>query len=512
MFIVAFLIFLGIFQPLEWIIYNNLFRLRGASNWDDRLVLVSIDDKSLNELGQFPWSRQRYVELLNIINQAKPNVVAFDIIFSDHSPDDIKFAQAIKKHRRVVLAQAWDTQGKLWKPRQELEQAAIATGHIFRHKYADGIVRRIETEIKGIPSLAIAALQAYTTFADTPPLNKLENPLWINWISKTENIPHYSFVDVITEKISPDKFNNKIILVGVNAPGVDSLSTPFDYDPPTGGVCIHATIISNFLQGNLLKLFPVGGWVMLFLFAGPGISWAIAKWQTRQKWLLMLTFAITWVIISLLSLKINYWLPVARPIILVYITISISTLWEHRKIKLDNQSLFYLANYDGLTQVANRRRFDEYMQQQWEKMTRKKSYLSLILCDVDFFKRYNDTYGHQAGDVCLKKVAQAMTQGVKKTTDLVARYGGEEFAVVLPDTNLQQAIEIGESIRSQLQTLAIPHTTSDVSDQITLSLGIASVVPSHDITPALLIKATDEALYQAKQQGRDRYCTSVKLI
>ncbi|MEA5577884.1 CHASE2 domain-containing protein [Anabaena sp. UHCC 0451] len=512
MLIVTLLLFLGVFQPLEWIIYNNLFQMRGAINWDERIVLVAIDDKSLNEFGQFPWSRQRYIELLNVLDQAQPNVVAFDIIFSDQSPDDVMLAKAIEQHGKVVLAQAWDTEGKPWQPRPELKQAAITTGHILRYKDGDGMLRKVETEIKGVPSLGIASLTAYNTFAETPPLKNIERPLWINWISKADDIPHYSFVDVVRQKIPREKFENKIVLVGVTAPGIDGLTTPFDYDPPTGGVCVHTTIISNFLKGNFLHLLPPGGWVMLLMLGGPGLAWATAYWRTREKLGFFAVFSIIWVFLSLLMLKLSYWLPVAAPIVLVGMTIGIVALREHRKIKLDNQSLLYLANYDGLTQVANRRRFDEYLQQQWERMTREKSSLSLILCDVDFFKRYNDTYGHQAGDVCLKKVAQAMTQGIKKPTHLVARYGGEEFAVVLPDTNEEGALQIAEAIRSQVQALAIPHEASLVSSQVTLSLGLASIIPSSDLTPALLIKATDEALYQAKKTGRDRCCAFIKLV
>jgi diguanylate cyclase (GGDEF)-like protein len=510
--IVALLLFLKVFQPLEWIIYNNFFRIRGPINWSERVVLVAIDDKSLGEFGQFPWSRQRYIELLNVLAKAQQNVVALDIIFSEPSPDDAMLVQAMKQHGRVIIGQAWNTEGKLWLPRKELKDAAMGTGHILRYKDGDGMVRRAETNIKGIPLLGIAAVKGYNFFAQTPPLENLAHPLWINWISKAEDIPQYSFVDVAQQKIPPEKFANKIVLVGITAPGIDGLSTPFDYEPPTGGVCVHATIISNFLQGDFLHLFPRGGWVMLFLLGGPGLAWVSYYWRTRTKLLFFVVLASIWVFLSLVMLKLNYWLPVASPIVLLGMTTGLVALREHRKIKLDNKSLYYLANYDSLTQVANRRRFDEYIHEQWISMTREKSCLSLILCDVDFFKRYNDTYGHQAGDVCLKKVAQAMIQGVNKPAHLVARYGGEEFAVIMPDTNTEEALQIAENIRSQVKALAIPHTASQVSQQVTLSLGLAGIFPSSDTTPALLIKAADEALYQAKQQGRDRCCTSVKLI
>ncbi|MFY7805747.1 MAG: diguanylate cyclase domain-containing protein [Limnoraphis robusta] len=169
-----------------------------------------------------------------------------------------------------------------------------------------------------------------------------------------------------------------------------------------------------------------------------------------------------------------------------------------------NQKLQDLANIDGLTQVANRRSFDETLDREWCRATREQQPISLILCDVDYFKAYNDHYGHQAGDECLVQVAQAMAQAVKRSTDLVARYGGEEFVVILPNTDVDGAVQVAELIRDQIRQLHIPHVKSDISQYITLSLGISSQIPSCLTASNLLVNAADHALYQAKQQGRDR--------
>jgi diguanylate cyclase (GGDEF)-like protein/PAS domain S-box-containing protein len=168
------------------------------------------------------------------------------------------------------------------------------------------------------------------------------------------------------------------------------------------------------------------------------------------------------------------------------------------------QQVQRLASSDSLTQIANRRRFDEYLDQEWQQMVRERGALSLILCDIDCFKTYNDTYGHQAGDNCLQQVAQAINYAVKRPADLVARYGGEEFAVILPHTDAKGAVQIAEAIRSKIQFLQIPHAGSQVSQYITLSLGVASTVPVHESSPAVLIAAADKSLYQAKAEGRDR--------
>jgi len=168
------------------------------------------------------------------------------------------------------------------------------------------------------------------------------------------------------------------------------------------------------------------------------------------------------------------------------------------------QQVRRLASSDSLTQIANRRRFDEYLDQEWQRMTWERAPLSLILCDIDCFKSYNDTYGHQAGDNCLQQVAQAINDVVKRPADLVARYGGEEFAVILPHTDAKGAVQIAEAIRSKIQVLQIVHAGSQVSQYITLSLGVASTVPVHESSPAVLIAAADKSLYQAKAEGRDR--------
>lgn len=164
-----------------------------------------------------------------------------------------------------------------------------------------------------------------------------------------------------------------------------------------------------------------------------------------------------------------------------------------------------IATTDGLTQVANRRCFDERLQSEWHRLMQGKQQLSLIMLDVDYFKRYNDCYGHQAGDTCLVKVAKAAAAAVKRSTDLFVRYGGEEFAAILPNTDAAGAIAVAESMRQAIQQLAIPHEQSDVSSIVTVSMGIATVIPCLGTSPDELVALADRALYDAKRQGRDRY-------
>lgn len=169
-----------------------------------------------------------------------------------------------------------------------------------------------------------------------------------------------------------------------------------------------------------------------------------------------------------------------------------------------NQQLQLFVFLDGLTGVANRRKFDEYLNLEWQRLALKKLPLSLLLCDVDFFKNYNDTYGHLTGDDCLKQIAKTLKLSVKRPSDLLARYGGEEFAVILSNTNEKGAIYLAEDIRQKVYNLKIPHAQSKVDNFVTLSIGVATIFPNMQIAPNTLIEIGDKALYTAKAQGRNR--------
>ncbi|OCR02228.1 diguanylate cyclase response regulator [Oscillatoriales cyanobacterium USR001] len=175
-------------------------------------------------------------------------------------------------------------------------------------------------------------------------------------------------------------------------------------------------------------------------------------------------------------------------------------------LRTANEKLQHLASSDKLTGISNRRHLDEYLHREWLRGIQEQTCLSLIMCDIDYFKAYNDAYGHQAGDVCLQQIAQAIKSALKYPGDLVARYGGEEFVAILPNTSLEGAIKVAQNIQLEVQKLKIIHAQYPSSDLITLSLGISSKMPSLETSPESLIKDADTALYQAKKEGRDRYC------
>ncbi|ANV85399.1 diguanylate cyclase response regulator [Picosynechococcus sp. PCC 7003] len=181
----------------------------------------------------------------------------------------------------------------------------------------------------------------------------------------------------------------------------------------------------------------------------------------------------------------------------------------YQRLEATNVQLQRLAALDPLTQLANRRVFDLVLERQWRLMLRNQIPLSLIFIDVDFFKNYNDTYGHQAGDHCLFEVAQAIASQIQRPTDLVARYGGEEMIVILPDTPGEGAQLVGERIIAQIQSLAMPHCASPVAPIVTVSLGIASMEPGCVASPEKFVALADGALYEAKARGRNQMVAKV---
>jgi len=181
----------------------------------------------------------------------------------------------------------------------------------------------------------------------------------------------------------------------------------------------------------------------------------------------------------------------------------------NQELARSNQELQRLSSLDGLTGVANRRQFDETLEQEWQRAIRANMPLSLLFADIDFFKRYNDHYGHQAGDDTLKKVAEALKKTVHRPADLVSRYGGEEFVMVLPDTLLEGAVAVAHKVLNGVRNLNIPHENAEDSDRVTLSIGVATLHPREGEEPETLVEIADKALYRAKESGRNQveaYC------
>ncbi|MFU8788285.1 MAG: diguanylate cyclase domain-containing protein [Methylobacter sp.] len=196
------------------------------------------------------------------------------------------------------------------------------------------------------------------------------------------------------------------------------------------------------------------------------------------------------------------------------ITIGDITIRKKMELELQqaNHELQLLAHLDGLTKIANRRCFDSFLAKEWLRLQREQQPFSLLMLDVDYFKLYNDNYGHLQGDDCLIQIAQALEKVVSRPADLAARYGGEEFVVILPGTGQAGAVVIAQAIQAAIQALAIAHHYSAASDVVSVSIGIACMIPVPGISPDCLIKQADDALYAAKQLGRNKFVVAAEQV
>jgi len=176
----------------------------------------------------------------------------------------------------------------------------------------------------------------------------------------------------------------------------------------------------------------------------------------------------------------------------------------HLELKRHRDILEDLSTLDGLTGIPNRRKFDEYLEREWKRAVRDSYPLSLIMIDIDYFKLFNDNYGHGKGDECLKKVAKNLSMTARRPADFVARYGGEEFCSILPNTPIEKAAEFSELLRHNIENLNIPHDFSPAYNKVTISLGCASTIPTIEKSYELLVKSADNELYKAKSDGRNQ--------
>ncbi len=213
---------------------------------------------------------------------------------------------------------------------------------------------------------------------------------------------------------------------------------------------------------------------------------------------------------ELFELDVTHALVIMVIIFLVYYSIRKFRHHDASEIRL-RKRLEEQSMLDGLTKIPNRRSFDLYLTQEWQHCLRAESPLSMLLCDIDFFKTYNDSLGHLAGDECLKQVAMSLKKAIQRPVDFVGRYGGEEFVFLLPNTDLSGAVAVAEKVHQHLLASQIKHGASEVSEYITMSIGIASVIPSQHASPSSLIETSDCRLYSAKEHGRNRSVADEKL-
>lgn len=541
----------GIYQTLEWSVLDQWFRTRASEEQDSRIVVIEVGESDISALGQWPISDGTMAKLLTRVKQQKPRVIGLDfyrnfkqgevagqkqleevfrttpnIIGVEKAIDEqVKAPPILKEIGQVAMADfVLDADGKA---RRALMLAGLDNGEVgfslgtltaLIYLEQDNILLKDGAEVreKILGQTTISALEKNSAGyinADTSGFQTL-----INYRGKDNSFIHTSLTDVLQNKIADDIFHDRLVLIGATATSLNDLFyTPYSSLSQTSkrmpGVHVHAHIASQLISAGLEERRLLGYipeyqewlWILSWSFVGGGLSFILFRINLLQKnsltsiKLTVLGIAIPVGMLltsSYLIFLAGYWLPTIAPLIALVGANLIVTGFYYQNQKR-------IAFTDGLTKIANRRFFDHFIEQQWLKCERDNQDLALILCDVDFFKVYNDTYGHQEGDSCLQKVASALSSSVRGN-DLAARYGGEEFVVVLPDSNTETAKVVAKRIRSKLKAMQILHEGSKASKYVSISMGIASIHHNKATSSQELIMLADKALYQAKQQGRDR--------
>lgn len=325
---------IGAFSPLEELAYLSLFHLRGAQPWDDRIVLITIDDPSIQNIGRFPWSRQQYTKLLQVLSRSMPSIIAIGLVFSEPSPDDAELAEAMAQSGRVVLAQAKDGEKLNLLPVPLLQREAIATGHILHAKGLDGVTQNVPTIVDQVPALGLAIVEAYSLVKENVIPERLKNQIWINWAGPVQSLPQYSFVDVLQGKVSPEVFRDKIVLVGVTASAISPLATPYDRAPPASGIHLHAAVVDTLLKGNGLYKSARFWFPLILLLGGPSLSLLLSYLRERTRLVCWASLCLGWVLLGTLGFNANLWMPVAMPLTLFTLTTAATSFTERFRADL----------------------------------------------------------------------------------------------------------------------------------------------------------------------------------
>lgn len=545
--------YLGIFQFLELSTFDRWFRLRPLEGKDTRIVVVTISESDINQIGQWPISDEILSQLITKINQQKPRVIGLDL-YRDLpvKPGTEQLAAVLRSTPNLIgIEKAVDEQVKPSPILEQQGQVALADlvidpDNIVRrgllsiqlddHQIKLGLATRLALMYLAAENIDLQAVGKTTKRALGKaifvPFRSYDGgyiradaggfQILLNFRGTETSFQQVSVVDILHGKIPKDFMQDRLVLIGSTAQSLNDLfAIPYSSKSNNSqsqylpGVFIHANLTSQIISSALdgrqsIKVISEPGewlWIVAWTSIGSGISFLVLdKNFFNQEHLSLVKLTIIPLVLPIVILLGSgyllflwgWWLPVIAPLSsLILASIAVSNYQQQQQQKL--------ALIDGLTNIPNRRFFEQFLAQNWLKSQKTQQSLCVILCDVDFFKKYNDTYGHQAGDVCLQKVAKIISQAVR-AQDLAARYGGEEFVVILPNATTEIATMVAQRICDRLRDLQIPHASSQASEFVSISCGIASNNGNFSLSSAeYLVSNADQALYIAKEQGRDRY-------
>ncbi|CBN53838.1 MULTISPECIES: CHASE2 domain-containing protein [Kamptonema] len=424
---------LGAWRPLEYLGYKTLFQLRDRSiipnpGWDRRIVVIGIDDRSLQEYGQFPWSRDRYVQLLESLKKSAPTAIGFDILFIDPSPKDAELAAAIKASGNVALARTGDEENLV----PEIKAAALFVGDILHESDADGISRRANLWFNGTPSFSSALIQIYNIhnpgnpiLLPQPIVGVEQQKVAVNWPGKTRFLTTYGFSDVVAGKIPQDAFTNKLILVGFVAEGLDRVRTPLDRT--TAGVYLHAAMIDNLLNSRLLRRVPKVWEIILLLGIGPVTSWILFHRDVKERTTIAIGLPTAWFTVAALLFGFSHWwIPIASPIgTIILAGIALQAREQYEKQQL--MRLFEKHVDPETAQMIWKRKAEIFQQGELEP---QEVTATVLFMDIRSFTTISEKMRPRELLTWLNTYLEAMTDCIMNRGGVVDKYIGDAIMAV----------------------------------------------------------------------------------
>ncbi|MEM9149855.1 MAG: diguanylate cyclase [Cyanobacteria bacterium P01_F01_bin.3] len=537
---------LGAFQVWELQSFDFMMNHRPAEPVDERIVIIGVDESDIERSQNAAVSdemlanvieavkaqnptvigldffrnvpRDEGYERLQTIFQETPNIIGIEKVVDDSSLSAVAGNSVLVKNDQVAASDLIiDIDGR------------VRRGFLFPSAAGDrvleGLAFRVALEY-------LESLDVYPTsspdnpdvlqlgYARLPPFEKNSGgyhnadaggyQLVMNWRSDLK-FETFSAYDAIEGRIPPNTLQDKIVLIGgMQSADADVFFTPYSKRKdvvgllPSHGIEIHASLTSEIISAAFgqrppLRMLPGHIEALLItIFAWLGIGlYSIGRNDFRRFQLYGL-FILANVGLSYLALILSgWWLPVVPMGVALMAAPVVTRLYKINRLQT-------LSEIDELTQLANRRSFQKHLAEEWQRALRAHTQISLILCDVDYFKLYNDTYGHPQGDECLRQVASAIGKAVRRPDDLAARYGGEEFVILLPNTDSEGAQQVAKDAANNVRTLALEHEASKVSPYVSISLGVTTVNPKEGIAVSTLVDTADLGLYEAKRRGRNQ--------
>ena len=537
----------------------------GSKKANKDIVIIAIDDATyeyiLGKYGEWPLPRDIYANIINYLEKQSPRAIAFDMMFVKSLKSENKADEALiktfKKYNNIFTSMNFDNQSAdLREPpvlpekltvdiinlshlnfsdltftncRSILDgiiQATSNIGIINVSRSDDGILRKMPVVVKYkeqfYPQLALKVGLNYlgekqTSFeidknsnfkiGDRKIYLDKDGSAILNWYGPAGTytyIPMYQLIKAVNgEKTELDyNFSNKIIYFGTTAASLFDIKTV-----PSGkiypGVEVQATYVNNIIDNNFIRKVHKGYTIALSILLALLIASVVSRVDSAfTASLICFSADLIYILISYYAMKFeNLWLDITYPLIFSIFAFTSTYIIKYLIKSRDFEQQYKLATTDGLTELYNHRYFQEQIRMQVEQSKRYNSSFSLIIIDIDFFKRFNDTFGHQSGDAVLRQVAQTLKRNVR-TTDVVCRYGGEEMSIILPNTPKEEAFSTAQKICDRVANKKF-RLFNGKETNVTISLGVATF-PADGESAVDIIEAADKRLYNAKNNGRNQ--------